>query len=106
MHVAFDCDGTLLNYDSTLRDETCRLLLSFIRGGAQVTIWSGGGQTYAQGVWQRIIRNYNLMDDDTVMSQIDMVTCSMKNNSKPDLAIDDQSVSLGKFNLHFPPKSE
>lgn len=101
MKVAFDCDGTLLDYDNNLRDDMCRLLIAFIFAGAEVTVWSGGGKQYAQNVWHKVIHKYELMD--TMSDLIENVQCKMKDGSKPDLTFDDQPVNLGVVNVCMPP---
>lgn len=101
MKVAFDCDGTLIDYDGKLRLEMCRLLVAFVKSEAQVIVWSGGGQNYAAGVWNKVKRHFR---NDI---EFDTVTCLEKDMSiKPDLAIDDQDVSLGLVNLMLPPVKE
>lgn len=83
----------------------CRLLIAFIDSGAQVTVWSGGGQQYAASVWRRVIRTYELFDTmDGAL--LETVECKMKDSSKPDLAFDDQHVTLGTINVCIPPRSE
>lgn len=102
MKVAFDCDGTLKNFDGSLRDEVCRLLIAFLSSGFQVIVWSGGGKNYAQGVWRRIIDEYQLADG--MSDLIENVECKMKDSSKPELVFDDEKVALGYFNVCWRPK--
>lgn len=103
MRVAFDCDGTLVNLDGTLRDEVCRLLIAFLSsGGFKVIVWSGGGKDYAQSVWRRVVAKYELLDG--MSDLVELVEVKAKDQvTKPELSIDDQPVSLGHFNCCFPP---
>lgn len=100
MKVAFDCDGTLKDYGGNLRDDMCRLLVAFIWSGAEVTVWSGGGKHYAEGVWHQVARQY---DPDGLLP-LDKFQCKMKDKSKPDLVFDDEHVNLGIVNVCIPPK--
>ena len=100
--VAFDVDGTLMGYNEELREEVCQLLIAFLSSGFQVVVWSGGGRDRALSVWHKIVRKYELMDG--MSDRVAMVVCKFKDDSKPDLTIDDQQVDLGKFNVCWRPK--
>jgi FMN phosphatase YigB (HAD superfamily) len=105
MKVAFDCDGTLVNYDGTLREDVIRVMLGFADAGMIVTVWSGGGKSYAESILNRILHIYaeDESDFNILSSQIDV---QAKNHDlKPDLAFDDQYVNLGSTNVTIPPKS-
>ncbi len=84
MTVCFDIDGTLINYDGSPRQEVIDLFRAFEKLGATMVIWSGGGVDYATRVRDRL----------GLEAQI-----HAKGSFKPDLAIDDQSVNLGKINF-------
>lgn len=45
--VAFDVDGTLIDYESKPRYEVIDLLRAFSALGANIVVWSGGGVEYA-----------------------------------------------------------
>jgi len=103
MRVAFDCDGTLVNYDGSLREDVIRVLLGFADAGVQVTVWSGGGKSYADSILNRILHLYAEDEHDfkELSSKID---AQAKNyDLKPDLAFDDQYVALGVANITIPP---
>jgi hypothetical protein len=102
MKVAFDVDGCLKNYDGSLRHEVCELLIAFLMSGFEVMVWSGGGKDYAMGVWRSVVREYQL--EDGMSDLVSTVTCKMKDDSKPDLAFDDENVNLGKFNVRLDPR--
>lgn len=53
--VAFDCDGTLIDYEGNMNTPLVALAtaLAQLRGEVEVIVWSGGGQGYAEGVAQR-----------------------------------------------------
>jgi hypothetical protein len=105
LRVAFDCDGTLRDYNNALRDDMCKLLIGFIASNqADVIVWSGGGKSYAQSVWQQVVRHYNLLDG--MSDLVANVECKMKDGSKPDLTFDDEYVNLGTVNVRMRPTSE
>ena len=104
MRVAFDCDGTLLNTDGTLRDEVCRLLIAFLNSNAEVVVWSGGGKNYAENVWNRVAVKYGIAENEPDLAR--KVYCSGKDGSLPDLTFDDMWVNLGNFNVCWPPKNK
>jgi hypothetical protein len=99
MTVAFDCAGCLKNYDDTLRHEVCELLIAFLSSGFKVIVWSGGGKDYAMSVWRRVVKEYQL--EDGMFHEVHLVTCKMKDDSRPDLVFDDERVNLGKFNVQW-----
>jgi hydroxymethylpyrimidine pyrophosphatase-like HAD family hydrolase len=92
MRIAFDVDGTLVDYDGKPRATVIALLRNFQRLGCNVFVWSGGGIPYAK---QRV-RELG----------IDGVVVVEKGSFKPDLAIDDQEVQLGILNFQTNPFSE
>lgn len=104
MKVAFDCDGTLVNYEGKLRDEVCRLLIAFLSSGFKVIVWSGGGESYARSVWSRVIQEYHIADG--MSDLLENVECKSKDRSKPELVFDDEVVNLGHFNVCWRPKYE
>jgi hypothetical protein len=102
MRVAFDCDGLIIEVDNTLRKEICELLVAFLLSGAEVIVWSGGGKDYAESTWRRVVREYRLSELDFTSKLVNKVTCKSKDSSMPDIAIDDQLVKLGHFNVCWP----
>lgn len=84
MKVCFDVDGTLIDTRGKPRHEVIDLFRSFQALGCEMFIWSGGGCDYAT-----IVKNKLGLDAD-VMS---------KGSFQPDLAVDDQIVTMGKVNL-------
>lgn len=98
--VAFDCDGTLLNYDGSLNQEMVNVLKYFYMSGARVIVWSGGGKQYAENVLYRILNSEKELEYS--VEYYDKITATAKNNQlKPDLTFDDQVVYLGKFNCRI-----
>lgn len=94
--VAFDCDGTLLNYDGSLNQEMVNVLKYFYLSGAKVIVWSGGGKSYAENVLYRILNSdKDLEFADGIDSMMKVMTLN------PDLTFDDQAVRLGKFNCRM-----
>lgn len=89
--IAFDCDGTLLDYNNTPRLEIIAMLRAFRNAGYQIIVWSGGGVNYARNVVDRL----GLRDD------VDMV--SDKRPGTVDVAVDDQIVNLGQVNIQVDP---
>jgi len=72
--VAFDVDGTLIEYDDTPRYDVIAFFKQFEQWGCEMIIWSGGGVDYAKhwaeklGLEAKIIEKWSI---------------------KPDIAIDD-----------------
>lgn len=87
--VAFDVDGTLIttgtNYPDVPRYDVIALLHRFQELGAEVYVWSGGGRSYAQHWVDKLGLNVSGVVD--------------KGSFKPDLAVDDEVVTLGTTNL-------
>jgi hypothetical protein len=90
--VAFDVDGTLIDYDGTPRHEVIDLLRAFRTLGASVHVWSGGGDDYAR---QRV-KSLGLVPYVHSISAKNM-------HMRPDIAIDDEKVTLGKTNFQVTP---
>lgn len=91
--VCFDVDGTLFDYKDGVRKNILDLLNAFRNiPDVEVYVWSGGGVKYAK---QRL-RGLG----------IENVVVISKGSIKPDLAIDDQTVSLGIVNLRSNPLTE
>ena len=84
--IAFDVDGTLIDYDDTPRDSVVNLYYAFQDLGFEMWIWSGGGRDYAQRWADRL-----QLHPDRVFAK--------DRNLKPDVAVDDQKgADLGVMN--------
>lgn len=84
--IAFDIDGTLLDYQGHRRENVIDLLITFKQLGCMIYVWSGGGLDYVE----RIVLNLGLED---------MVRCATKGALIPDVVFDDKEVNLGKLNI-------
>ncbi len=84
MKVAFDVDGTLLNYDRTPNFKVIRFFQQFESFGCEMYIWSGGGIGYAEQVMRNLGLKAKIME---------------KGSFQADIAVDDQRVALGKVNI-------
>ncbi len=93
--IAFDCDGTLIDYEKNPRHEIIDLLRWYLAHTSWgVIIWSGGGLNYAENIKRRLGFDGNdrivaMAKDDTLM---------------PEIAVDDQYCTLGKTNIFVGPK--
>lgn len=87
--VAFDCDGTLLHEEPELKDRPRYLVIDFFHIleslGLRMVIWSGNGVAHAEAV-----KDYLGLDAEVLE----------KGSIKPDLAVDNEDVTLGKFNIN------
>ena len=87
MLITFDVNGCLVDENENPRPEILALLQA-LRGKNKIYIWSGNGFEYANKIAKKIgIDKYI----DGILSKY--------GTFKPDLAIDDQEVELGKLNL-------
>lgn len=85
MIVAFDVDGTLIDFNDNHRKHVVSLVKWFVASGAEVIIWSGGGKGYAEMVGVRV----GLPDDGIVyMSKFP------KPSFDVDIAFDDEADTL------------
>jgi phosphoserine phosphatase len=87
MLVAFDVDGTLIDYDDQPREEIIALLKRHHARGDAVMVWSGGGLAYAQ----------NRVDRLGLTPYVSAVVT--KASLVPDVTYDDQVVRLGRKNF-------
>lgn len=93
MIVCFDVDGTLIHQidgKDVARDEIVALLKLLHKKGNQIIVWSGGGAPYA-ATQSRMIGIDNFVYRYASKQEA--------NDIKPYLAIDDQVVNLGKYNI-------
>ena len=84
--VAFDVDGTIIDEHDRPVHDTLYILLWFVRTGADVTLWSGGGQSYAEHIARRLGLD-------------DKVRIIPKGSERVDVAFDDKPVNLGLVNF-------
>lgn len=88
--VAFDVDGTLIDFDDQPREEIIAKLREHSIRGDVVYVWSGGGIDYAQRVVSRLhLDRY-----------VDAVIAKQRYQVLPDITYDDMLVKLGKKNVH------
>jgi len=53
MNIAFDCDGTLIDFEDQPRTEMVLLARALRLSDHRVIIWSGGGKNYAEKVMRQ-----------------------------------------------------
>ncbi len=89
--VCFDVDGTLQTKSIQWRDipryEIVAFFKSFEAAGCRMFIWSGGGLDYAKAACERLGLKAEIV---------------VKGSFKPDIAVDDEAVQLGKVNIQVP----
>lgn len=90
--IAFDVDGTLINFDDTPRYDIIELLYSFHWAGCKVMVWSGGGKDYAQHWCDKLGLSPNIISSK-------FQPLYQEEDYKPDIAFDDEVISLGKVNI-------
>lgn len=88
MIIAFDVDGTLINFDNTPNHEVIDLMRWFYRNGDRIIVWSGGGVDYARH-WVEKLGLAHMVTEVVYKDK----------GFNIDLAIDDEIVELGKINL-------
>ena len=87
--VAFDVDGTLIDFDDNPREDIIKKLRTHYFEGDIVYVWSGGGIDYAQRVVDRLhLDRY-----------VHRVIAKAIYPVKPDISYDDMQVKLGKKNI-------
>lgn len=86
--ICFDVDGTLIHQsgdgEDTPKYDNIALFHHFERLGCKMYIWSGGGMGYAERWAQKLGLKAEIAE---------------KGSFKPDIAVDDMFVTLGKVNL-------
>jgi len=86
--ICFDVDGTLIHQvgesEDTPRYDIINLFHFFENLGNEMHIWSGGGMSYAERWSQKLGLKAKIIE---------------KGSIKPDIAIDDMNVNLGKVNI-------
>lgn len=90
MIVAFDVDGTLINFDNTPNYKVIDILRWFKSNGDRIIVWSGGGVDYANSWVRRLgLEVYATMIKSKRLAEQEGV----------DIAFDDEFVELGKVNI-------
>jgi hydroxymethylpyrimidine pyrophosphatase-like HAD family hydrolase len=87
LSIAFDCDGTLIDYEGKPNYPVINTLLYFHGLGCYIYVWSGGGIDYANHIVDRL----GLKD------KVDVVS---KGGATVDISFDDDpAAKLGKVNI-------
>lgn len=87
LKVAFDVDGTLIDYGGKPRYEIISLFHILEKLGCDMFIWSGGGPDYATAIKNKLGLT---------------AAVRVKGSFTPDLAIDDQDADLGTLTFKVP----
>lgn len=95
MMIAIDVDNTLLREEdgAVVVNHGIFLLMVAVKSLelADIVVWSGGGQSYAEDV----VRRFGLGNL--------VARCAAKSNRlMPDITIDDQDFQFGRVNLRLP----
>jgi predicted HAD superfamily phosphohydrolase YqeG len=86
--AAFDVDGTLIKVsDDSPRYDVIQLFHLFEKFGCTMVIWSGSGRDYCERWAEKLGLNGQVMDKKE------------RGTFVPDIAIDDEEVTLGKVNF-------
>lgn len=101
MIIAFDVDGTLINFDNTPNYRVINIMRWFIANGERVYIWSGGGYMYAYDWAQKL----GFGKDENGISKVwvSEKTKEAAERIRPDVCFDDEFVELAKVNIHVTP---
>lgn len=89
--VAFDVDGTLIDYDGKPRHEIVAMLQLYDAAGFSVVVWSGGGIPYAAGV----VRELGLADHVVKI-------LPKQRGQHVTICFDDEDVKLAEHNVRVP----
>ena len=87
--VAFDVDGTLIDYEDKPREDIIALLKEHHDRGDVTVVWSGGGKAYAESAVRRLDLDH-WVDFCASKTQHHLVNA--------DATYDDQIITLGKVN--------
>lgn len=90
--IAFDVDGTLIDYDNKPRTEVIEKLIAHSNAGDGIIVWSGGGARYAQLWVERLGLTPYVNAVDSKMNA---------KRYEADIAYDDQKVRLAKENIQI-----
>jgi len=86
--ICFDVDGTLIHLVGEAEDTPRYDIISFFlfleNLGNKMYVWSGGGVDYAERWSQKLGLKAKVIE---------------KGSIKPDIAVDDMNVNLGKVNI-------
>lgn len=86
MRVAFDVDGTLIDFNDRPRPVMLLLLSTLLYAGNEVIVWSGGGREYAAKWAERL----GVLDRVTALGKFDPAVKDLH----VDLAFDDEKDTL------------
>ena len=91
--IAFDVDGTLIDFDDKPRWHVVELAeqLAFLPN--RVIIWSGGGKDYAETVARRL--GFHVSDGPTLGSEVECFGKFDSNVPIVDIAFDDETMLKG-----------
>jgi len=92
--VAFDVDGTLIDFHDEPQWHVIDTLRCLKIIGCTIVVWSGGGKSYAE-MWVRKL----FLED-----QVDKVTDKPKEPKKDtiDICFDDEFVDFARVNVKLP----
>jgi len=85
--VAFDIDGTLIDYEGSPIADSIQLFHLLQRLGCNMVIWSAGGEAYARATAKWLGLSANVVKKGAIT---------------PDIAFDDNEFDLGKVNIRIP----
>lgn len=91
--VAFDVDGTLVDFNDRPNRAILHALFNLRGCGAKIIVWSGGGKDYAESVGRRLC----LPDDIEYRDK--PVRMGETANGCVDLCFDDELVKFGRVNF-------
>lgn len=103
MIVAFDVDGTLINFDNTPNHDVLDICRWFIRHRHHVVVWSGGGKDYAMH-WCRKLGLTNYHEGAVGFDMPEVVGKDEAKRINADLCFDDEFVQLATVNIKVNPR--
>lgn len=90
--IAFDVDGTLIDFDDSPRWEVITVLRLLHELGHRIVVWSGGGADYAE-MWSNKLFIRDMVDEYRQKTQQDAEWLGA------DICFDDEVVNLAKVNI-------
>jgi phosphoserine phosphatase len=97
MIIAFDVDGTLIDFDDNPRWRVIELAQHLAYLPHRVIIWSGGGKDYAEVVARRL--GFHVSDGPTIGSEVECFGKFDSNAPVVDIAFDDDTMLKGVHTL-------